>query len=208
MMSAVLGLWDLVVACKGTVVVAWRRGSLRTGLVAAVAMLATVGGLWALAGNDGAQDAAAPGGGAETSDPGDADGDAAGRWGAGPADVVDTRSSDAGSGGHRASSGGGGASADGEARDDRVAGRAAGSGSGNPQTTSWSAGPGSGEPDGQTPQSPPGPSTTSPAQSDQPSGGTTTTTRVAPPPDDGSGGSGTGALGGLLGGVLDLLGVQ
>jgi hypothetical protein len=137
MMSAVLGIWDLMVACKGSVVVAWRRGSLRSGLVglvAAVAMLATVGGLWVLAGNDGAQDAAAPGGRAATPDPGDADGEAAGGRGAGPANLADPRSSDA--------------------------------------------------------------------------RGTTTTTSVGPPPDDGSGGSGTGGLGGLLGGVLDLLGVR
>jgi hypothetical protein len=63
MMSDRAEVWDLKVACKGSAVVAWRRGGLRTGLVgvlAAVAMVGAVGGLWFVAGDGVGPDAASP----------------------------------------------------------------------------------------------------------------------------------------------------
>ena len=59
-----------MVACKGSMVVAWGRGSLRAGLagvLVAVAMIGAVGGLWLVASGDGAgEDAAAPTDGSAT----------------------------------------------------------------------------------------------------------------------------------------------
>jgi hypothetical protein len=59
------------------VVVAWRRGSLRAGLLAAVAMVGAVGALWLLARDGAGDDAAAPTDSA-TPDRRDADGGANG----------------------------------------------------------------------------------------------------------------------------------
>ena len=82
------GAWDLIVACKGSLVVAWRRGSLRTGLaglLAAVAMVGAVGALWLLAGDGAGDDAAAPIDDSATPDRRDVDGGATGPRGTVPA---------------------------------------------------------------------------------------------------------------------------
>jgi hypothetical protein len=58
----VRGAWDLIVACKGSVVVAWRRGHLRAwlaDLLAVAAMLGAVAALWLVAGDGAGDDGAA-----------------------------------------------------------------------------------------------------------------------------------------------------
>jgi hypothetical protein len=189
----VRGIWDLIVACKGSAVVAWRQGSLRTGLVgvlAAVAMVGAVGGLWISAGDDGVSpDAAAPGGGAVARDDGIG---------------VDGRiGMEGGAAGPRSpgAPGGTGLAADttqdGDAGSlDAVAPGAVASG-GRPSPATTVA------PDDGALPSPSAPGTTGP----EPGGTSTTTTTGAVAPPDGSGGSDGTAPGGLLGGVLDLLGV-
>ncbi len=194
-----------MVACKGSVVVAWRRGSLRTGLVgvlAAVAMVGAVGGLWVSGHDDDVgRDAAAPADRAAMPDRRDSDGDAAGQRSAAPADRWRSGSPEARVG---------------EAAVAEEAGAApshwvvkAGSGASGSTSRSGAAGTGpagarESPPPTESAAGPSAPGTTEPPSSNPPAGATTTTTSAGtPPPDDGSGGDG----GGLLGGVLDVLGL-
>jgi hypothetical protein len=172
----VRGVWDLIVACKGSVVVAWRRGSLRAGLVgvlAAAVMVGAVGALWLVAGGGGAgRDAGAPADRTATPEPRVPDDDATGRERAEAWELM-----------RRGSPGRGAWSAEAMEKAAAVSGSPA-DGSGVPGSTSDKG------------DQAPAPQT--------PTGGATTTTTAAPPP------GGTGAsdgAGGLLGGLLDILGL-
>jgi hypothetical protein len=209
----VRGFWDLIVACKGSVVVAWHRGSVRTGLVgvlAAVAMVGAVGALWLVAGDDGVgRDAAAPADRTAAPDRRSPDDDAAGR---GRAEASERM--------RRGLPGRGAWSTQAMEKAAAVSGapgagsRVPGSDFGHadpgpePQTAGASSGPRSAPPavsperGGSPTTSTPAP--TSPAPSDPPAGGATTTTTAVPPPDGTGAGDGAG---GLLGGLLDVLGL-
>jgi hypothetical protein len=188
----VRGVWDLIVACKGSVVVAWRRGSLRAGLVgvlAAAVMVGAVGALWLVAGGGGAgRDAGAPADRTATPEPRVPDDDATGRERAEAWELM-----------RRGSPGRGAWSAEAMEKAAAVSGSPA-DGSGVPGSTSDK---GEQAPAPQTPGTST-PTTTSLAPPDAPTGGATTTTTAAPPP--GGTGAGDGA-GGLLGGLLDILGL-
>ena len=206
---------DLIVAIRGSVMVSWRRGSLRVALVgalAAVAVVAATGGLW-LAG--GAPNQTAPSGDAAPGEQADADeSDTGAGMGDGPAtptgpassnmDGTERKSPDA-----VAAADAGADTADDRAADDRASGaHLVGSdplASGAPVDRLGS--PTTIEPGGGPSPSVSTPGTTIPASGDPPSGpsSTTTTTSATPPPDDGAAGSDDGLVGGLLGGVLDLL---
>jgi hypothetical protein len=200
------------------VVVAWRRGRLRAwlaGLLAAVAMLGAVGGLWLVAGDpagDGAaDDAAAPIDERATPDRRDADDGMTGPSGTVPA-----------AGRQRPGSRGPGmAEAAGAwSAGDRSAGSGAGLGSERPGAFRPTGDSGSDAPlvrtSGATPAEPSGgespspsiPATTAPAPSVPLDGAATTTSAPGPPPADDSGAGDAGGLGGLLGGVLEVLGLS
>ena len=204
---------DLIMAIRGSVMVSWRRGSLRVavvGVLAAVAIVAATGGLW-LAG--GVPNQTAPSGDAAPGEQTDADeGDTGVGLGGGPAtptvpvsanmDGTERESPDA-----VAAAGADADTADDRADDDRAVGAdLVGSDPlasaapvdrlGSPTTI---------EPGGGSSSSVSTPGTTIPAPGDPTSSSTTTTTSTTPPPDDGAAGSDDGLVGGLLGGVLDLL---
>jgi hypothetical protein len=180
------------------VVVAWRRGSLRAvllaGLLAAVAMVGAIGALWLFAGDGAGDDAAAPIDDRATPDRRDVDSGATGPHGTVPAAPLELPGS----------LGPGAAEAAGtwSARD-----RAPGPGAGTDESSvrlRWTTrgGPNRGGAPG-----PSIPATTVPAPSVPPGGITTTTTGPGAPPADDSSAAGAGGLGGLLGRVLDVLGV-
>jgi hypothetical protein len=185
----VRGAWDLIVACKGSLVVAWRRGGLRTGLaclLAALAVVGVVGALWLLAG--GSDDAAAPIDGGASRDRGDVDAGASGPRGTVPATPL--RGSDAVAPGSAEEAGA-------WAAIDHTPG---------PEPDASAVGPSGTTTTGPSRVEAPSPSTpvtTVPSQAAPPDGTTTTTGPGAPPAEDPD----AGGLGGLLGGVLDVLGV-
>ena len=87
-----------MVACKGSVVVAWRRGGLRAGLVgvlAALAMVGALGGLWFVAGDRAGHDAAGQADPVRDTRPErHPDGQVVGGRGAGPGDLTHSAWSD------------------------------------------------------------------------------------------------------------------
>jgi len=189
-----------MVACKGSVVVAWRRGGLRAGLVgvlAALAMVGAVGGLWFVAGDRAGHDAAGQADPVATPDRSDADGQVVGGRGAGPGDLTHSawshRRAGVGAGGRLAGAGSG---------DSGSAVSVGGAGTG--ASPGGRSAPAKAVPDRGGSPSPSTPATTTTASSDPSAGATTTTTAADPPSDDGSG---AGGPGGLLGGVLDILGL-
>jgi hypothetical protein len=205
----VRGVWDLIVACKGTVVVAWRRGRLRAGLaglLAAAAMAGVVGALWLLSGNGSGDDASAPIDDGAMPDQRDADAAATGQHGTVPA--VPLRPP--GSLGAGSTDAAGAWSAG-----DR--GPGSGAGPGSERSEAFQRGDGTGADGSSVPvgsaaasganragsSSPSIPATTAPVRSTPPGGATTTTSLPEAPPDD----PGAEGLGGLLGGVLDVLGL-
>jgi hypothetical protein len=184
----VRGAWDLIVACKGSLVVAWRRRSLRTGLAGLLTVLAVVGvvgGLWLLAGG-GADDAAPPIDDGARSDRGDVGAGSTGPHGTVPAPPPRLGEVAPGSAGR--------AGVWAAVRRAREPGPDASAVRPSGTTTT---GPNRVEAPG-----PSTPGTTVPPQSPPPDGTTTTTGPGAPPAED----AGAGGLGGLLGGVLDVLG--
>ena len=203
------GVWDLIVACKGSVVVAWRRGRLRAGLagvLAAAAMAGTVGALGLLSGNGSADDAAAPIDDGAMPDQRDADAAATGPRGTVPvAPLRPPGSQGAGStdaagawlAGDRDPGSGAGPGSERSEAFHRGDGTGA-DGSSVPVGNATTAGPNrAGSP------SPSIPATTAPVRSTPPGGATTTTSLPEAPADE----PGAEGLGGLLGGVLDVLGL-
>jgi hypothetical protein len=210
----VRGVWDLIVACKGSVVVAWRRGSLRTGLVgimAAAVMVGAVAALWLVAGGDGAgRDAGAPADRTATPEPRVPDDDTTGREraeaselmrrgspgrGAWSAEAIEKAAAVSGS----PADGSGVPGSTSDNGEEGPAPQTAGAASSGPRSVPPAAGPQRGVSPGTS-----APTTTSPAPPDAPASRATTTTTAAPPP--GGTGAGDGA-GGLLGGLLDVLGL-
>jgi hypothetical protein len=193
---------------------AWRRGRMRAGLaglLVAAAMVGAVGGLSLLAiglGDGTGDDAAAPIDGRATPDRRDADGGTAGAHGTVPAARREppgargpgsAEAAGASSARHRAP--GPGADVDaGRSGAFRVSGGAGTNGSSVRTSVTTTAEPNRGGSPG-----PSIPASTAPAPSVPPDGTTTTTSGAeAPPPDEDSG---AGGLGGLLGGVLEVLGL-
>jgi hypothetical protein len=208
----VRGAWELIIACKGSVVVAWRRGRLRVGLagvLAAMAVVAAVGGLWLLAGDLAGDrtgdDAAAPIDDRVMPDHRDADGGAAGSRATVPA-----RRQLHGSRGPGSAEAAGGWPADDRAPGpsaklgaERSGALGANGDAGTNGSSVRTSGTTTAGPNRGGSPSPSIPATTAPVPSVPPDGTTTTTTGAeAPPPDDDSG---AGGLGGLLGGVLEVL---
>jgi hypothetical protein len=207
----VRGTWDLIVACKGSVVVAWRRGGLRSGLaslLAAVAMLGVAGAVWLLAGVGAGNDAVAPIDESATPHRRDADGGAVGRRAAVPAAPLQlpgatgpgaAGAAGAGFAGERAPLLVGGSGSEGRGALRPSGGASTDWAAVRPTMTTTARPDGGASPGGSTP------ATTAPASPDPPPGGATTTTTGpgVQPADD----SGDGGLDGLLGGVLDVLGL-
>ena len=189
---------------------AWRRGRLRAGLavlLAAAAMAGTVGGLWLLSANGSGNDAAAPIDDGAMPDQRDADAAATGPHGTVPAAPLRPPGS-LGAGSTDAA----GAWSAGNRGPDSAAGP------GSERSKAFQRGDGTGADGSSVPvgsaatsganraasSSPSIPATTSPVRS-TPAGGATTTTSLPGPPADDPGAEG---LGGLLGGVLDVLGLD
>jgi hypothetical protein len=208
----VRGVWDLIVACKGSVVVAWRRGGFRTGLLgvlAAVAMVGAVGALWLIAGGDGSgRDAATPADHTAAPDRHGPDNDAAGRGRPEWSEL--TRRWPSARGAWRTETMERAAAVSGAPGEGPVPGSGSGDGDPGPASQTASAvpsGPGS-APASQQRRGSPSTSTsatTSPPGPESPAGGATTSTTAPGPLPDGTG-AGDGA-GGLLGGLLDVLGL-
>jgi hypothetical protein len=188
------------------VVVAWRRGSRRAwlaGVLAVAALVGAVGGLWLVTGDRAGKEAAAPIDDREMPDGRDADGGATGPRGTVPAARLQVSSSQ-GPGSAEAA----GALSAGEFDAER-------SGALRPNGDTGSNGPSvrtsvtttarpnrGGSPDPSIPATTAAGPSVPPARTTPPPGG------VAPPPPDNDSGAGDGGeLGGLLGGVLEVLGV-
>jgi hypothetical protein len=189
------------------VVVAWRRGRLRAtlaGLLAVATMVGAVGGLWLLAGDlagdGGGDDAAAPIDDRTTPDRRDAGGGAASPRGRVPARRQ--LSSSRGPGSAEAA----GAWSAGEFDAERSGALQPNGDTGTDASAVRTSGPTTAGPNRGGSPSPPIPATTAPAPSVPPDG-SATTTNAPEAPDDVSGAENAGGLGGLLGGVLEVLGV-
>jgi hypothetical protein len=201
----VRGAWELIVACKGSVVVAWRRGRMRArlgGLLAVAAMVGAVGVLWTVAGDGASDDAAAPIDDGGMPGGRDADGGATGPRGTVPA--ARQLSSSQGPGSAEAT-GAWSAGEFGAERPGALLANGATTSNGPSVRTSVTT---TARPNRGGSPNPSIPATAAPGPSVPPEGTTTTTSDPeAPPPGNDSGAGDAGGLGGLLGGVLDVLGV-
>jgi hypothetical protein len=185
--------------------VAWRRGRMRAslaGLLAVAAMVGAVGVLWTVAGDGAGDDAAAPIDNAGMPGGRDADTGAPGPRSTVPA----VRQLSSSQGPDSAEAAGAWSAGEFDAERSGALRPNGATGSNGPSvrtSVTTTAGPNrGGSPD------PSIPATTPPGPSVPPEGTTTTTSGPeAPPADHDSGAGEAGGLGGLLGGVLDVLGV-
>jgi hypothetical protein len=190
------------------VVVAWRRGGMRAwlvGVLAAAALVSAAGGLWLLADDlagDGAHDDAA----APIDDRARPDRRATGGGAAGLRGTVPAARGQLSGSQEPGSAEAAGAWSSGEVDAEHSGAFRANGDTGTNGSSVRTRGTTTAGPNRGGSPSPSIPATSGPAPSVPPDGTTTTTTAAeAPLPDDDSGAGDAGGLGGLLGGVLEVL---